>query len=384
VGARSRHLLVALCVLAFALLAPAPALAAPLAGVQAHLLWSDVDDAEVARQLDLARDAGARLVRVDVGWASVEPEGKGRWSDWYLGRLDRVVAAARARGLWPLLTFWETPCWASSAPAAARQGCEGSWWERGVQRYTPANPADYADALAFLAGRYGGRVAWEIWNEPNSDDYYRAADPARDYAALVKAAYRAAMAAAPRVTVLAGSLMWADAEFTEALYDAGIRGNFDAFSIHPYSDDRSPLDRGLDPWVRGSFIRGVPRVHDVMVEHRDAKPLWLTEFGWSTTTTRGAANWLDGVDERTQARYVGDALAQMAAWSYVQAGVYFNVVDTSPERASTIGNFGLVRHDGRPKPAYRAFRSGVKAIAGRARAGRRARAAARRAKRAHG
>jgi hypothetical protein len=68
----------------------------------------------------------------------------------------------------------------------------------------------------------------------------------------------------------------------------------------------------------------------------------------------------------------------MAAWSYVQAGIYFNVVDTSPELASTIGNFGLVRHDGRPKPAYRAFRSGAKAIA------RRARAAARRAKRAHG
>src|SRR4051812_49878277 len=146
VGSRSRHLLAALCALVVALLLPAHALAAPLAGVQAHLLWSDVDDAEVARQLDLAREAGARLVRVDVGWASAEPAGKGRWSTWYLGRLDRVVAAARAHGLSPLLTLWETPCWASSAPAAAKQGCAGAWWKRGVQRYTPADPADYGDA----------------------------------------------------------------------------------------------------------------------------------------------------------------------------------------------------------------------------------------------
>jgi hypothetical protein len=381
VASCSRLLLAALCALAVALLVPAHAAAAPLAGVQAHLLWSDVDDAEVARQLDLARDAGARLVRVDVGWASAEPDGKGRWSSWYLGRLDRVVAAAGARGLKPLLTLWETPCWASSAPAADKQGCTGAWWERGVQRYTPADPADYGDALAYLARRYGHRVAaWELWNEPNSEDYYRAADPARDYAALVKAAYPKAKAAAPRTTVLAGSLMWADAQFTDALYRHGIRGSFDAFSIHPYSDDRSPLDRGLNRWVRGSFVRGVPAVHDVLVAHDDPKPLWLTEFGWSTTSTRGAANWLNGVDERVQARYVGDALAQMARWSYVQAAVYFNIVDTSAERSSTIGNFGLVRRDGTRKPAYRSFRAGAKAIARRAA---RARAAARRAKRAH-
>jgi len=69
----------------------------------------------------------------------------------------------------------------------------------------------------------------------------------------------------------------------------------------------------------------------------------------------------------------------MARWSYVQAGVYFNIVDTSAERSSTIGNFGLVRRDGTAKPAYRAFRAGAKAIAKRA-----ARAAARRrAKGAH-
>jgi hypothetical protein len=335
---------------------PAAAPAAQTAGVQAHLLWSGVDAAEVERQLAGAKAAGAGMVRVDVGWAGIEPV-KGERSDWYLGRLDRVVERAGAHDLDVLLTFWETPCWASSAPESAKQGCEGAWWERGVQLYPPTRPDDYAKALAFVAGRYGSRVrGWEIWNEPNSYDYFRSSSPARDYAALVKAAYPKAKAAAPRSTIVAGSLMWADADFTRRLYDEGIGGCFDAFSIHPYSDDRSPVDGGHDAYIRGSFLRGVPAVHDVMVAERDAKPLWLTEFGWSTSTVRGSANWRNGVSEETQADYVFAAFEQMREWSYVDVGVYFNLVDTGTRRDAPEDNFGLRRGDGTAKPSWHAFR----------------------------
>jgi hypothetical protein len=348
-----------------ALVAAAPARAdAPVPGVQAHLLWSGVDAADADRQLDAAAGAGARLVRVDVGWASLEPAGKGRWSAWELSRLDHVVAAAARRGLRLLLTLWETPCWASSAPESLRQGCAGAWWERGVQRHAPADARDYADALAFLAARYRGRVAaWEIWNEPNAASYLRSEAPARDYAALVRASYGPAKAADPAATVVAGSLMWADFAFADALYAHGIAGHFDAFSVHPYSDDRSPLDPGLDRWISGSFVRGVEAVRRTMLARGDDRPLWLTEFGWSTTSTRGGESWLSGVDEATQARYVAEALAQLRRWSFVAVGVYYELIDTGTDRSSTIENFGLLRHDGTPKPAYGAMRAGAEALA---------------------
>jgi hypothetical protein len=344
---------------------PAHAATTQTVGIHAHILWSDVDAAEMRRQLDLAKGAGAQILRVDVGWSSLEQEGKGQWSAWYRDRLDDLVTQADKRHLKLLLTVADSPCWASSAPSTLTQGCAGTWWDRGVQHYTPRVPADYADAFAYLIRRYGSRVAaWEIWNEPNSPDYYKAQDPVADYVALVKAAYQAGKAADPHAKILAGAVMQSDFDYTEQLYRAGIKGYFDAFSIHPYCEDRSPLDPWMTEWMRLSFIKGVPKVHDVMLSRGDHSPMWLTEFGWSTSTTRGVSAQANGVDEQVQARDVTQALGQIPRWSYVETAIYYNLVNSQNDRASLYGNYGLVRYDRSLKPAYSAFRKAAKAFSG--------------------
>ncbi len=327
-------------------------------GVQTHLLWGGVSDAGVAEQLDRTRASGAEIIRLDVGWASLQPEARGEWSQWALGRLDSAIDAANARGIKVLVTFWQSPCWASSSPERFKQGCEGKWWERSVQLWGPRRASDYANALATLVDRYGSRVeAWEIWSEPNSRAAYRTRRTVRSYVKLTKVANRKVKAADPQATVVAGALMWADFGFTERLYRAGIKGHFDAFSIHPYSDDRSPLDEGHPDWIRGSFVRGVPAVRKTMVKQGDAKPLWLTEFGWSTADVRGSSGWLNGVNESTQAAFTVDALDQISRWKYVDVAIYFKLIDTSSNPSDTVANFGLLRHDGTPKPAYHAFKA---------------------------
>ena len=351
-------------VLAATLILATPSFAAQLVGMQTHLMWSGVDATEVNRQLDAAKGAGATIVRVDAGWSQIEANGKGQWNAYHLGRLDNVIKSAEARGLKVLLTFWQTPCWASSAPADLKQDCTGSWWDRGVQRYTPTNPQDYADGLAYVVRRYGTRVAgYEIWNEPNASSYYKSTDPVRDYAALLKAAYPAAKAANPNVKVVGGSLMWADYNFTQKLYAAGVKGSFDAWSIHPYSDDRSPLDPHTDAYKHLSFIRGVPAVRDVLLSHGDDKPLWLTEFGWHTSTIRNQEPWRNGVSEETQATYVGQALEQISKWPYVEAGMVFQLKNMGTDPGSRSDNFGITRFDLSPKPAYAAFRAGAATVA---------------------
>ncbi len=304
------------------------------------------------------------MLRVDVGWASLEEQGKGRWSSYHLGRLDSVVDKAEARGIELLLTFWRSPCWASSAPEDLKQDCTGSWWTRGIELYTPTDPGDYADALAFVARRYGTRVAgWEIWNEPNASEYYKAPDPVRDYVSLLRAAYPAAKAAAPAVPVVGGSLMHADIAWTRAAYAAGARGAFDGWSIHPYSDDRSPLAGAPSTdFKKLSFAEGVPAVRQVMLDNGDDKPLWLTEFGWHTSTVRGEAAWRNGVDEATQAGYFRDALMLVATWPYVRAVIAFNIKNTDTDPASRIDNYGLYHADLRPKPAVESFRAAAAAL----------------------
>ncbi len=356
----SLSLLVAVAALA---VASDATVAGPRPGVQLHLLWEGVSAAETTRQLDRAKAANAAIVRVDVGWGSLEAAGRGRWSRLQLRRLDAVVAKARARDLQLLLTLADSPCWASSAPAGARLGCRGRWWLRGAQRYLPRDPRHYADALAFLARRYRGRVAaWEIWNEPNHEEFSRGPDKARRYAALVRAAYRRAKPAAPGATFVAGAVSEADTPFVDALYAAGIAGSFDAFSVHPYSQDVSPLDPRSGGERRVSFAAGVPAVRAVMERHGDARPLWITEFGWNTSRLRGVDRWRDGVDERVQAAYVRQALAQVAGWDYVPVAVYYGLKDVAADRSNHLANFGLLRHDGSAKPALAEFRAAAGAL----------------------
>ncbi len=244
------------------------------------------------------------------------------------------------------------------APPALKEDCSGEWWNRGVQHYPPADPRDYSNALAFLARRYGPAVAgWEIWNEPNSSFYFRSAHPASAYAALLKSAYRAVKGADPGAKVVGGALSGADAEFTRALYANGIRGYFDAFSIHPYSGDRSPLDRLSTKWASDSYARGVPLVHRVMIDNGDAKPLWLTEVGWSTCSARSQAqSWQSCVDQSVQARYLKLAFGQLAAWPFVRACFWYDNQDLSSDSGDVQSNFGLTQFDGDRKPAYYAFR----------------------------
>ena len=349
-------LLTLLAVVGLFAFGPAASAQAASAGVQLHLLWSNVDSAEMDRQLDAAKAANASIARVDVGWSALEESGKGKWSSYHLGRLDKVVAKAEARGVKLLLTLTTTPCWASTAPESLKQGCSGQWWTRDIEDYAPADPQDYADALGYLVDRYGTRVAgWELWNEPNSDDFWKSSSPVSDYADLVKAAYRAAKAADARVPIVAGSLMHADYEWTESLYKQGIKGHFDAFSIHPYSEDKSPLSRN-GGYTKVSFAEGVPAVREVMLRYGDDKPLWLTEFGWSTTRVRDDKPWRNGVDEAAQARFIREALAHAQSWKYVPVAIYYNLKDRGVNSTDRNDHFGLVENDGTPKPALAAFR----------------------------
>jgi len=338
--------------------------AGQVAGIQTHLLWGDVDDAQMRHQLDLVKASGAKMTRVDVGWASLQQDGPNGYSTWYLEKIDRLVAAADQRGVSLLMTFMNSPCWASTAPESLKQGCAGSWWDRGVMGYAPSDPQAYARALAFLAARYGDKVAaWEVWNEPNHPDFFRASDPAGAYARLLKAAYPAVKAAQPRATVIGGSLSQSDYAFAQKLYALGIKGSFDAFSVHPYSDDVSPLDARstIDP--RYSFVRGVPKIREVMLRNGDSRPIWLTESGWSTATLRTPDPWRNGVSEVTQAAFMRQQAEQIARWSYVKVNIWFNLLDAGSDRADKYSNCGLLRVNGTAKPAYAAFRAAAATLA---------------------
>ncbi len=335
-------------------------------GAQLHSLWYDNTAADVERQLDLLAGTAANSARVDVAWSSLQTSGPTSYNSTYTAKIDALVAGATRRGISLVLTLNETPCWASSAPATLVQDCAGAYWERNVTRYPPRDAGDFARAAAWLAERYGSRVAaLELWNEPNyvgADGYSPLISTNRPaaYAALVKAAYPAVKAVAPALSVLAGAMSFSDDTFLKALYAEGIRGNYDGISVHPYNEWRAPGAPHDITYYKYDYVQGMQAVHAAMIAGGDNTPVWITEMGW-TNCTVGGDRWCVTADQ--QASYLASAAKMAATWTWVRAFIAYNLRDKGTDVSYTEDNFGLVRRDYTPKPALAALGTAFRSIA---------------------
>lgn len=358
----SRALHTALLALVIAMAIPATASAGEqLRGAQVHSLWASSSIADSERELDMLADAGSTAVRIDISWSSLETEGKGKFSPWYVEKADRIFQHAADRNLKVIAVLWSSPCWASAAPEVLRAVCAGAWWDRGVDRYAPRDMNDFADAAQFVAKRWGSKLAaLEVWNEPNLADQYslHAADPAATDAALLKAAYPRIKQEAPGLPVLAGTLAGADGDFLERLYNNGIKGNFDGVSVHPYNEWRDPDDAWKDEYKRWSFLKGVPWIHQVMSAHGDGdKGVWLTEFGFSTCGN--GDRWC--VNDQQQAEYIKDSFRIARGWDYVKSALVYNLRNKGSNPSGLEDQFGMLHRDFSPKPAWAAYREAMAA-----------------------
>jgi polysaccharide biosynthesis protein PslG len=348
---------VAACLMASAATA-SHAATPPLRGAATHPLWPDSRLEDNERELDMLVAAGANVVRIDLSWSSLQQGGRDDYAQWYVDKADEFFASARARGLRAIVTFWSTPCWASTAPDDVKQGCAGAWWNRGVERYPPADPADFAHAAAWVAERWGADLAaLEIWNEPNCYCFFRSSTPVADYAPLLKSSYEAVKRAAPGLPVLGASLLFSDGGFLDALYRQGVGGHMDGVSVRPFSQGRDPADPTMPGGGRMfSYLHGVPWLREVMVAHGDAdKELWFTELGWSSCAPGGTSQWC--VTQDQQARYIADALRIIRErWDFVHAVSVYSLRNRGSSATDRETQMGLLHLDFVPKPSYGAFK----------------------------
>ena len=314
----------------------------PAMGVQFHATWSDYTWDERLDVLDKMAAAGVKWVRVDLGWASFQEGGRGSYSDWYAKRVDRIVDEAATRGIKVLGTIWWTPGWANGGAG------------RGAP---PHDPQDFGNFARWVANRYQGRVAaWEIWNEPNLDDFFTGT--AGDYVDLLKAAYPAIKEADPAAQVVLGGPSYNDTKWLSKVYEAGAQGYFDVMSTHPYQGEADLHPEAPDDGTIWR-IAHTKAVHALMERYGDGdKKIWFTEYGWSTHPTEpGAPNWMRGVTLEQQAdflvrslKYIGDK------FPYVTNVFWYNERDTKSGNIQ-VDNYGLLYRDLTPKPSYFAMKT---------------------------
>lgn len=322
--------------------AVARGIAPPNVGVHSHVLWEEYDAAMRTKELDELAAAHVGWIRLDIGWATLEQAGKGKLNQPYIDRINSVVNAARARGIQVFAMLWNTPKWANG----------GKDWI-----VPPTDPKEYARIAKLMAQRFKGRIAaWEIWNEPSSEFFW--AGDVKAYVDLVKVAYPAFKAGDPKSTVVVGGTVYNDDKWLGEAYDAGLHGFFDAISTHPYMGPSNAAPELIDVGTiwRMDHVRAV---HQLMVDRGDGeKPIWFTEFGWSThDNVAGAQAWEIGVTDALQAEFLLRAFTQIAEnYPYVTHAFWYTARDVDSDDAHK-ASFGLLRRDFTPKPAYEALKT---------------------------
>lgn len=257
--------------------------------------------------------------------------------------LDGIVGRASAAGVrvLPTLTADKPPLkgerkreWKDFLTAAARRyGPGGFFWQ---------------------PGGYGGQgipiTDWQVYNEPNSKQFWPGRPNPREYARLLKASAKAIRKEHRKADiVLAG--MFGDAkvplvQYLRDLYRVKrVERFFSSIALHPYA----PRIGGLKRQIRETR-RTAKRGGDGKVGLR------LTELGWSSD--RGPHPLMKG--KKGQAKLLTKSFKLLkrrrGRWN-IDGISWYALRDSRNEALCTFCNkAGLLNNSGKPKPAFRAFR----------------------------
>jgi len=193
-------------------------------------------------------------------WYELEPK-KGQWN-WQ--SLDREVNTAQEHHAQVLLTLASTPTWASAraneVPTSAQAGNIAE----------PKDLNDWRDFVRTVATRYKGRIqGYEIWNEPNSHDFF--SGKPETLVTMAKEAYKILHEVDPSVIVVSPPVAGSHVDYLDSYLRAGGGEYCDVIGYHFYVSPDAP--ETMPSWIE--------KVKAVMAKNgQGKKPLWDTEVGY--------------------------------------------------------------------------------------------------------
>jgi len=199
----------------------------------------------------------------NVSWADIEPS-RGHY-DW--SKLDTLINRITPHNVDIVYTFWKVPRWASSRPEdSCGKGDAG-------ECYPPVNPRDWQDFVTAITSRYRGRIKyWEVWNEPNANNFWSAT--AAQMVTMASEVYPIIRASGGIVVSPCPQGTSAD-RWMKSYLDAGGGDYSDIIAFHGYLG-ASNLDN-----IESAHGGLVTRMMNVMANREQAsKELWDTEHSW--------------------------------------------------------------------------------------------------------
>jgi hypothetical protein len=327
--------------------------------------------------------AGAGVIRVNVGWATVvgsrRPIAPTNPADpaYDFGSVDTVVRAARSHGLDVLLTVYNAPRWAEGKNRP-RSAPSGTW---------KPNPHAFGQFAQAVARRYSGhflnlpRVKYfQAWNEPNLSQYlnpqWKGKKPASPsiFRRMLNAFYDGVKKGQRGGVVMnggttaygdpAGGQRMRPMVFLRNLFclnrklkatKCPDKPHLDVVAHHPITDGsptKHAFSRDDVPIADFNRIRKVvkaaKRTHHIRPGGNH--PLWVTELWWNTNPPNRF-----GFPVKTQARWIEQAFYEL--WKQGASTVINLEIRDSPagDPANTLQS-GIFFHSNKKKPSYKTFR----------------------------
>lgn len=290
-------------------------------------LGNRVHTSEIDTMVGLMREAGVQWQREELFWDRLqkEPGGPFLWNGDGSGfyDYDRAIEAQVAAGINILGLLDYNPYWFKG-----RNPHPDEWIE------------DWRAFVYASVQRYGSERGWikhwELWNEPNlrASGYESGLYEIKDFVRLLEVGYEAAKAADPEARIVMGGMSGLTETSRDYEYDAltylqqvGELGGWnyvDIIALHPYhpAAPEAPIQR----FDRSVTLYDELERLEALQQQFGAKPVWLTELGWSTSAGH------PGVSELEQALYLTRAYLQAIAHPRVEKVFWYDLRnDTFPD-----------------------------------------------------
>jgi len=274
--------------------------------------------------IDLVKSAGISQVRDEMYWSNLEREkGKIVIPENY----KKNIAYSLSKGIETLLIL----------------DYGNDFYDKGFAPASDEAIKAFTNYCKEVVTEFKGKIKYyEIWNEPNTDGFWRPQKDPKAYTRLLKASYKAIKEVNPDTYVLGVCTAGIDENFIKEVFDEGGYDYMDGLSLHPYCAPRSPEE--------AQSYEKIENIYTLMSHYGEPKNIWITEVGWPT-------NHPGGVSKEYQADMLSRTYILGQTLPFLKTTFWYWFGPDGPDREWSEDNFGILNPDYSPKPAYIALKN---------------------------
>jgi hypothetical protein len=302
--------------------------------------------------LNAMDDAGVGVVRTLFHFKAIQPKRNGayNWTEF-----DQLVARTAAHDTELLPMLFGSPNWISlntSTPPIYTAAARDAWAKllsQLVRRYGPHGLYWRLHPLS----HYHPITAWQIWNEPNSGQFWGSHPSPAGYAQLVAISANAIHRIDPKATIVSAGVSAAPPGLdtipgpqylAQLASSPTARAAIDKYGYHPYAKNA--------PDVRAELLAA----RQALASNDPGAPIWVTEVGWGSDFLLGNIFLKTPEGQAKALRNTFSMILRMRKQFGIQRALWYYWRDHNDRFCIWCRSAGLLGADYTPKPAYAAFR----------------------------